>query len=370
MQIDHFHFYVENAQKWRDWFVGKLGFQALGSDTSNHTRTEAVKSGPVCILLSSALTSASPVADFLRSHSPGIADIAFLVKDIESLIAKAVSHGVTVLQPIQYKQQGNSYLKWAKIAAWGCLSHTLIERMGNGEWITANFSPSSPLQVSPSPFIGIDHVVLNVGSGDLERAATWYENVLGFRRQQTFDIQTSRSGLQSQVMLHPSHLVKFPINQPSSVNSQIQEFLDINGGPGIQHIALQTSNLIQAIAQLKTSGVSFIKVPRTYYTQLQQRERLPLSPTELQEIANHEILVDWEDICPQTRETEPLLLQTFTKPIFTQPTFFFEVIERRICYVNGQQKQAQGFGERNFRALFEAIEQEQIKRGQKLKVKN
>lgn len=381
MQIDHVRFYVEDAQKWRDWFVRQMGFQALEGDASNHTRTEVVRSGPVCFVLSSPLTSASPVVDYLRSHPPGVADVAFLVEDVEAVIARAISQGVKILQPIQQQKQGNSYLKWGQIAAWGSLSHTLIERIGHGAWGIGHEkedaeifspSPSSPLSLSPLlpspqsrvPFTGIDHVVLNVDAGDMERAATWYENILGFRRQQTFDIQTERSGLYSRVMVHPSNWVQFPINEPASANSQIQEFLDINRGPGIQHIALQTPNLVQAIAQLRASCVPFIHVPPTYYSQLQQRQLLPLSAAELQEIAKQEILVDWEVFSSQLNEEAlPLLLQTFTQPIFGLPTFFFELIERRVCYINGQRRQAQGFGEGNFRALFEAIEREQMKRG-------
>jgi 4-hydroxyphenylpyruvate dioxygenase len=145
--------------------------------------------------------------------------------------------------------------------------------------------------------------------------------------------------------------VQFPINEPTSANSQIQEFLDVNQGPGIQHIALQTPQIVKAIAQLRHRGLSFLPIPSTYYTQLRtQHQGLPLSTAELEEIAAQEILVDWHNEASQA-----LLLQTFTQPIFEQPTFFFELIERR--------QEAQGFGEGNFRALFEAIEREQLKRG-------
>jgi 4-hydroxyphenylpyruvate dioxygenase len=200
-------------------------------------------------------------------------------------------------------------------------------------------------------FTGIDHVVLNVAVGDLEQALSWYEAVLGFQRQQTYTIETDRSGLRSQVMVHPDSGVQFPINEPTSPNSQIQEFLEINQGAGIQHIALQTPKIVEAIAKLRTLGLSFLAIPSAYYSQLStSSQQLPLSPAELTEIAQQEILVDW-----QNDGSQALLLQTFTQPIFEQPTFFFELIERR--------QQAQGFGEGNFRALFEAIEREQLKRG-------
>lgn len=382
MKIDHIHFYVEDASASRDWFVNHMGFQALVSAKSSDTYTTVVKCGALTIVLSSPLTSKSPVAQFLRIHPPGVADLGFVVSDLEAVMSRAIANGAKVLQPITL---GN--WKWARIAAWGSLSHTFTEGIGNSPLpvIFSNseyqFEPPSlrngmsPLpQISQSPrppisasphlrvppsscplqselFTGIDHVVLNVAVGDLERALSWYEEVLGFQRQQTFTIQTEKSGLVSQVLVHPESGLQFPINEPTSASSQIQEFLDINQGPGIQHIALQTPKIVRAIAILRKLGLSFLPIPASYYSELGERyPQLHLSATELKEIASQEILVDWHKESPQA-----LLLQTFTQPIFEQPTFFFELIERRL--------QAKGFGEGNFRALFEAIEREQIKRG-------
>lgn len=384
MKIAHIHFYVEDANASRNWFVNRMGFQALASSTSRHTHTSVVKSGTLYIVLSSPLTSASPVAQFLRLHPPGVADIAFVVSDLEGLMERAVAKGVKVLQPLEQQPLAQGGWKWAKIAAWGSLSHTLIEgrfadalrlvsvgdRINNipllpefsdSDVTTEFFSPTQSCELSDQDlrlalanvgfFSGIDHVVLNVGTGELERALSWYEDVLGFRRKQAFTIQTDRSGLHSQVMIHPDTGVQFPINEPASANSQIQEFLDVNQGAGVQHIALHTPRIVQAIAQLRHLGLSFLPIPQSYYTQLQlNHPNLPLLVAELEEIATQEILVDWHDDSP-----EALLLQTFTQPIFQEPTFFFELIERR--------QEAQGFGEGNFRALFEAIEREQMKRG-------
>jgi 4-hydroxyphenylpyruvate dioxygenase len=348
MKIAHVHFYVEDAAASRNWFVDQLGFEAVASSINVHTCTEVVKNGPVYFVLSSPLTLLSPVAQFLSQHPPGVADIAFVVEDVEAVMTRALAHGAKVLQPIQ---QHKDSLKWGKIAAWGSLTHTLIERQAaSGEWRVA----SGKWQVHPSiasanTFTGIDHLVLNVATGDLESAVAWYQNTLNFRSKQTFKIQTDRSALDSQVMVSFNSEVQLPVNQPASPNSQIQEFLDVNRGPGIQHIALQTPNIIEAIALFRSRGVSFLPVPSTYYTQLQERQ-VPLSAAELAEITTQQILVDWQDT-----NSHALLLQTFTQPIFGQPTFFFELIERRA--------QAPGFGEGNFRALFEAIEREQIKRG-------
>ncbi|MEH2468206.1 4-hydroxyphenylpyruvate dioxygenase [Nostoc sp.] len=361
MKIDHVHFYVEDAKVWRDWFVHHLGFQAVAKSISSfHTCTEVVKSGAVYFFLSSPLLPTSPVAEFLLQYPPGVADVAFAVEDVESAIALAQMHGATILQPIQERQVGTAFLKCGKIAAWGGLTHTLIERrcpeVGIGD-------AKKELLVSPCPRIpvsssitAIDHIVLNVAVGELERAVAWYENILDFQPQQAFKIKTDRSGLHSQVMVSRNALVQLPINEPASSNSQIQEFLDVNRGPGIQHIALRTTNLVSAIAKFRASGLSLLSVPQSYYSQLKQRPGLTLSPLELEAIAQQEILVDWQEYLPvEAQQTAPLLLQIFTQPIFEQPTFFFEFIERRF--------QAKGFGEGNFRALFEAIESEQIKRG-------
>jgi len=371
MKLDHIHFYVEDATASRDWFVNHMGFQALASGASRDTLTTVVKSGAVYIVLSSPLTSASPVAQFLRLHPPGVADIAFVVSDLEGVMERAIANGAKVLQPVQQQQLAQGRWKWAKIAAWGSLTHTLIERLGNtpllpvfaDSEITTEFFSSTQQQGTTTRglllhrtsdsglFSGIDHVVLNVATGDLERTLSWYEEVLGFQRQQRFMIETENSGLRSQVMVHPASGVQFPINEPTSANSQIQEFLDVNQGPGIQHIALQTPQIVKAIAQFRHRGLSFLPIPSTYYTQLRtQHQGLPLSTAELEEITAQQILVDW-----QKEASQALLLQTFTQPIFEQPTFFFELIERR--------QEAQGFGEGNFRALFEAIEREQLKRG-------
>lgn len=337
MKIDRVRFYVEDAQASRDWFITQLGFQSIASRTNWHTCTEVVNNGAVCFVLSSPKTLSSPVAKFLSQHPPGVADITFSVDDVENAIAKASLNGAKVLETVQIDAASGS--KWGKISAWGALTHTLVEKV-----------PEKPIFSTFSSFTGIDHVVLNVEAGDLESAVAWYSDTLGFEAKQAFKIQTEKSALHSQVMVSSDRQVQFPINQPASPNSQIQEFLDANRGAGIQHIALESANIISAVAQFRRCGVSFLPVPPSYYTQLQQRPGLPLSVAELAEIAEQEILVDWQQTVP-----EALLLQTFTQPIFSQPTFFLEIIERR--------QQARGFGEGNFRALFEAIEREQLKRG-------
>lgn len=372
MEIDHIHFYVKDATAQRDWFVDCLGFETVASFTHTDTHTELIQSGLVRFALSSPLSVASPVAQYLDRHPPGVADIAFAVQDLASWLNQATAAGAKVLQPIQEHPPSFPSLKWAKIAGWGKLSHTLIQRGDSPDAISSLPDPLYPIlthetleksiystpQNSPTPtshplsqslYLNIDHLVLNVEKGKLKTALSWYEKVFGFQGQQTFDIQTERSGLHSQVMIYPGSSIQFPINEPTSDTSQVQEFLELNRGPGIQHIALKTNHILGTVAQLRKKGVSFIDVPPTYYATLRQRLGFDEGSAEWQEIERKKILVDWH---PETPDS--LLLQTFTQPIFEQPTFFFEVIERR--------QEAAGFGEGNFQALFEAIEREQLKR--------
>ncbi len=356
MQIDHIHFYVEDAGQSRDWFIQKMGFYSIPNEfcftiaPSGHTQVEVVAHGSIYLVFSAPLNDSSPVADFLRAHPPGVVDVALAVEDLDTVMEWAIDQGAKVLQPLQTQET----LKWAQIAAWGTLNHTLVERL-----IPSSLPLGQPLGAAPRvTFSRIDHVVLNVALGDLDRAVDWYEAVLGFEPQQMFAIKTDRSGLCSRVMRYPNGRVQVPINEPTSDSSQIQEFLDLNRGAGVQHIAIHVENIVDAIAQLRQAGLAFLNVPATYYTQLRQRPDCALSETELEAIAAQQILVDWSADLPKA-----VLLQTFTQPIFEQPTFFFELIERQTYEVNDRLHQAQGFGEGNFRALFEAIEQEQLKRG-------
>jgi 4-hydroxyphenylpyruvate dioxygenase len=336
MNIDHVHFYVEDARFWRDWFVQVLGFQAIARSADCHTQREIVRSGAVTFWLSSALTQESPVVRYLQQHPPGIVDVAFQVEDLPAAIAQVLHANARVLQPFAGAYQ---------VLGWGNLRHTLVE--------------AQPMAKSADAVItAIDHIVLNVAQGELEPAIAFYEQVFGFQRQQSFAIRTKRSALCSQVLTHPNSAIKFPINEPVTKTSQIQEFLDLNGGAGIQHLALKTEGIVEAIAQFRQRGLAFLQVPLSYYEQLRQRDGFQLTEAEWRAIAAQEVLVDW-----QAEHASALLLQAFTQPVFSQPTFFFELIERRRCWVGETEKTAQGFGEANFQALFEAIEREQMKRG-------
>jgi 4-hydroxyphenylpyruvate dioxygenase len=352
MKIEYIHFFVEDAEAWYSWFIHVLGFAEvshnvnscypLGKDTLEAC-TKVVESGSIRFILSSPTTSTSPVAEFLQHYPPGVVDVAFVVDDIEDIINRAQNHHTQILEPIEEYSLGEEVFKWCRVAAWGSLFHTLIEKK-------VNKTEENISQFGTDSFLKIDHVVLNVPLGGLKPAVAWYKEILDFHPQQAFNIQTKRSALHSQVMISPGGAVQLPINEPTTPNSQIQEFLNLNQGAGIQHIALATDNLTSAIAQLRQRGLAFLPVPATYYSQLSQRDGFSLSPAEMQAISQQQILIDWK---PEMSNS--ILLQIFTQPIFTQPTFFFEFIERRY--------QAKGFGEGNFQALFEAIEREQVKRG-------
>ncbi|MGJ3254521.1 MAG: 4-hydroxyphenylpyruvate dioxygenase [Elainellaceae cyanobacterium] len=368
MDINHIHFYAHNAHQLRSWFVEALGFHFIGSFQTHHDSVEIIRSHHVLILVSSPLTEQSSVARYLRQHPDGVAIVGFRVSNIEAMIERAIAHGAKLVHPLQVERRPTGVLKWAQVQGWGEVIHTLVEPCDVGSLQLLPI-PDMPAEVEThywaahskthtSPFVTIDHVVLNVATGDLDRVVSWYEHVFGLQRQQEFTIQTDRSALHSRVLKHPNGTLQFPINEPASSSSQIQEFLDINRGPGIQHIALQTSDIIQTIARLRQTGISFLRVPDTYYAQLRDRPGFRPSHANWEAIAQHEILVDWSDDNP-----DAMLLQTFTQPIFEQPTFFFEIIQRQ-TYSNGfGYRQAYGFGEGNFQALFEAMEQEQIRRG-------
>jgi 4-hydroxyphenylpyruvate dioxygenase len=287
--FDHVHFYLEDVSYWRRWFETCLDFQAIATVIDSDVHTEILQHGSIQIRLSASLHPSSPVAKFLENHPPGIAEVAFTVN--EDLAEDIV------------------------IKAWSDLTHRFISRAKRQK-----LAKSLPSDL----FSHIDHIVLNVPTGQMQAAAQWYVEHMGLRASDRFSIQTERSALRSIVMENADRSIQIPINESSTENSQIQEFLDCNRGAGIQHLALHAYDIAIAVDKLEMRGVEFLK-------------------TEPQ------ILID-----TQYETNDKALLQIFTQPIFSQPTFFFEIIQRR--------NQAQGFGEGNFQALFEAIEQEQISR--------
>lgn len=357
MNFEYLHLFVKDAEVWRDWFVEKLNFGPLWSQGIGELGELAVQSGRIVVLLSSARSGLAEVGQFLQTYSEGIGDVAFSVGDVGAIAARCQRLGSALSQPLQRLETPNGDLRWCRVRGWGSVWHTLIESSAPSRQLLSHGSGDTADREVLS-WLGIDHAVLNVAAGELEPAVAWYETHLGFVPQQQFVIETPRSGLRSVVLKHPDGDATLPINEPTSPNSQIQEFIDLHGGAGIQHVALKTPSLIETIAALRARGLAFLSVPDSYYQQLRARAGFWHGADDWRAIARQQILVDWPPTAPQTR-----LLQTFTQPLFERPTFFWEFIERQTQLTAEGWQSAQGFGEGNFQALFEAIEREQQLRG-------
>ena len=343
MKIERVHFYCRDAARTKDWFVHNIGFKAIDNCIDGHTHTELIALNSAHFLISSPLNNTSPVAQYLAYHPTGVADITFRVKNLGAIIDRSKNLGLKILQDVELKRSPEGTFLEAKITGWNDLQHTLIEAEDDNDLCLPMAIESDRVDdVSTLHITGIDHVVLNVALGKLNCAVELYQKLFNFKVQQSFNIQTSKSGLTSQALIDDAGQVQFNINQPSGTNSQIQEFIDYNGGSGIQHLALRSQNLIADVAQIQ-SGLKFLTVPQTYYQNLKALSYLSLAEKEA--VTRQQILVDSDYACPQS-----LLMQIFTQPIFEQPTFFLEFIERR--------QSARGFGRGNFKALFEAVERQ------------
>jgi 4-hydroxyphenylpyruvate dioxygenase len=375
MVIDSVHFYVTDATNTSDWFINCLRFQLVDRYQDDDTLTIAIAKKAIFLVISSPLNNHSSVAHYLTERAEGIVDISFKINRLQAFIDRIQNSDIKILQPIQQEE----LIKYSCVRGWDSLQHTLIESqyefncylLPNGKLRKFKINKQRLKQDSLNS-IGIDcidHIVLNVTRGKLKSAVSFYQSLFGFKIQQTFKIKTTRSGLSSQALIDSKSQVQFNINEPTTANSQIQEFIELNGGAGIQHLAFRSTNLIQDISIIKADReknkmrsqniffstsfpqIAFLPIPLTYYDHLQQRLQqnlIQFSPQELQLIMQQEILIDWQNNSPQS-----LLLQIFTQPILQKPTFFLEFIERR--------QQAIGFGEGNFHALFAAVEQEQIR---------
>ncbi len=359
MDVDHVHFYVHDSVDTRNWFMDKMGLQHLGKGENNHTHTEIVgHQSSFFLVFSSPLNDESPVSEYLKNHPPGVVDVAFCVENLDSFRTQN-NHleEIFVSFPQEFRFKKGS-LKFAKVVGWDCVEHTLIENSCGIPFCF--FLPELNFQEELEGFcgndnqvndhiMGIDHLVLNVGSGELSKALEFYQKFFGFELQQTFTIETSYSGLYSEALISANGRVQFNINEPTSSTSQIQEFLDANNGAGIQHFALKSTNIIETVRMMCDRTLSFLSIPKTYYTRLREEGIngfIPfLTPEEWKSIEEQNILVDGNATKPQS-----LLMQTFTKAIFADKTFFLEIIERR--------NEATGFGQGNFQELFEAVERE------------
>jgi 4-hydroxyphenylpyruvate dioxygenase len=360
MHFNYLHFFIDDLTTWHDRFVEEWGATPLSQAIASHalaSPTRVVGLGRVPFVLSAPANAGDYIDRYLDHHPPGIGDIAFRVPHLTTAVKDLMARGMTPVDMI--RSTPGDGLSWCRVPGWGNLSHTLVQSPGAGVWVPGwgDISPQLP-PLAAQPIDGIDHAVVNVESGQLTEAVEWYVHHFGFCPRQRFTIDTPKSGLKSQVLAHPQGDAQLPINEPATPNSQVQEFLTWNRGAGIQHVALRTPNILKTVRLLKEKGIEFLTVPASYYQALKARPGYQLADTGLNAIAGLEILMDWDPQRPQA-----YLLQTFTQPLLDIPTLFFEIIQRQTLTPAGVSLEAQGFGERNFQALFEAIEREQDKRG-------
>jgi len=351
---------VGNATQAALFFQATYGMELVaysGPETGNRDHHAFVlRSGAVRFVLKGGVDPRSPLLDHHRRHGDGIVDIALEVPDVDRCIARARAQDATVVEEPHDLTDEHGTVRLAAIATYGDTRHTLVDRSRySGPYLPGYVARRSG-HVAPegSPrrlFQALDHVVGNVELGRMDEWVGFYNRVMGFTNMAEFvgdDIATEYSALMSKVVASGNHRVKFPLNEPAvgKKRSQIDEFLDFYGGPGAQHVALATSDIVTAVDTLRARGVEFLDTPGSYYTDPALRARIGQVRVPIEELQRRGILVD--------RDEDGYLLQIFTKPVGDRPTVFFELIERHGSL---------GFGKGNFRALFEALEREQERRG-------
>jgi 4-hydroxyphenylpyruvate dioxygenase len=328
-----------------------------GPETGNRDHHSYVlRSGAIRFVLRGGVDPDSALHDHHRRHGDGIVDIALEVPDVDRCIAHARAQGATVVEEPRDVTDEHGTVRTAAIAAYGETRHTLVDRSRYDGPYLPGFVARSSTVVRPtgSPkrlFQALDHVVGNVELGRMDEWVGFYNRVMGFTNMAEFvgdDIATEYSALMSKVVASGNHRVKFPLNEPAAgkKRSQIDEYLDFYRGPGAQHLALATNDILRTVDELRARGVEFLSTPDSYYTDPELRARIGEVRVPIEELRSRGILVD--------RDEDGYLLQIFTKPLGDRPTVFFELIERHGSL---------GFGKGNFQALFEAIEREQAKRG-------
>jgi 4-hydroxyphenylpyruvate dioxygenase len=353
--MDAVVFAVGNARQAAHYYSSAFGLRCVayrGPETGCRDETSYVlESGGVRLELRAPVTAGTELARHVAAHGDGVIDLAIGVPSAEAAYEYATSHGARGLTEPYVTEDEQGKVVLAAIATFGDTRHTLVERSAYSGPYLPGYHAAEPLVTPPgrAMFTGIDHCVGNVELGHMDEWVGFYRRVMGFTNMKEFvgdDIATEYSALMSKVVADGSRKVKFPINEPALGKraSQIDEFLRYYGGPGVQHIALATDDIVAAVRSMRAAGVDFLDTPASYYDTLGDwagETRVPVD--ELRELS---ILAD--------RDEDGYLLQIFTKPVQDRPTVFFELIERH---------GSQGFGKGNFKALFEAIEREQARRG-------
>ncbi|MDG2022411.1 MAG: 4-hydroxyphenylpyruvate dioxygenase [Phycisphaerales bacterium] len=376
IDVDHVRFFVGNAKQAAIFYAHTFGFEVsqiadltTGSrDTARYLLTQ----GNIRFILETPLSSAHEINAELSRFGDGVKDVAFTVHDAEKAFERAVSNGGTPVGEPRTVSDDRGDVTMATIKTYGRAVHTFVSRTGeyalpnlkkgglfSPDFTAVEFALNAYNRENPCGLQFVDHCVGNVEEGKMNHWVEWYENVLEFSMFKHFDdadISTEYSALMSKVMASGNHLIKMPINEPAEgkKKSQIQEYLEWHDMmPGVQHLALRTNDELASVAELRRRGVDFLSLPDTYYEAVWKRVNGVLTEHGHEPVKeDHErirdlgILVDADD--------EGYLLQLFTKPLQDRPTLFFEIISRR---------GSQSFGKGNFKALFEALEIEQDRRG-------
>src|SRR6266480_1480174 len=363
--LDHLRFHVGNARQAAHYYSTAFGMTCVayrGPEQGYRDHAEYVmRSGEARFVLTGAVHAGAEAAHHHARHGDGIADIALEVPDVDAAYAYAVKQGATGLVEPHDESDEHGTVRFAAIAAYGETRHTLVDRSKYRGPFLPGFVARDPIVdrtaaiaagAQPKRFFqAVDHVVGNVELGHMDEWVDFYHRVMGFTNMAEFvgdDIATDYSALMSKVVASGTRKVKFPLNEPavSRRKSQIDEYLEFYGGPGAQHVAVATNDILASVDAMRAAGVEFLQTPDSYYEDPELRARIGSVRVPIEELRARRILVD--------RDEDGYLLQIFTKPVQDRPTVFFELIERH---------GSQGFGKGNFKALFEAIEREQARRG-------
>ena len=351
---DYVEFYVGNAKQAAHFYESVFGFEIVAySGPETGVREKAsymVQQGKIRLVLTTSLFANSEISDHVRDHGDGVKVLALWVDDATASFHETVQRGAIAVSEPQYLSDENGYVIVSSIKTYGDTIHTFVERKNyHGIFLPNYVSRKSRTFKGTVGLQYVDHCVGNVELGAMNTWVKFYEDVMGFKLLMTFDdkdISTEYTSLMSKVVSNGNGYIKFPINEPAAglKKSQVDEYLEFYNGAGVQHVAVATNDIIHTVTELKARGVDFLEVPSSYYDDL--TARVGKIDEAIESLKALNILVD--------RDEEGYLLQIFTKPVEDRPTLFFEIIQR---------KGAISFGKGNFKALFEAIEREQEKRG-------
>jgi 4-hydroxyphenylpyruvate dioxygenase len=357
-RIDHVRFFVGNARQSAYFYRNAFGFDVIAyAGLETRMRNEAgyvLRQGDITFVLASPLGPEHPEAQRLIVHGDGVQDIALEVDDVPAAFLTATQRGAVGIVPPTFLEDEHGVYEYATIRAYGDTTHSFINRDRYRGVFAPGYRPLDPERYSPRTFkpvglLTIDHIVGNVEEGKMDEWVDFYKRVMGFTQLISFDdkdISTEYTALMSKVVQGGNGRIKFPINEPARARrrSQIEEYLNFYHGPGVQHIAMTTDSILDTVRALRHNDVSFLRVPGAYYDMLP--DRVGAIDEAISDLAELGILAD--------RDDEGYMLQIFTKPVEDRPTLFFEIIERH---------GSRSFGKGNFKALFEAIEHEQARRG-------